>query len=151
MARKRTYRPHQDGDPALDMSSMIDCSFLLLIYFLSTSTLQPVESDLGMTLPTMLQGGAAKVQIDQMNITLNPEGAVVVNDEVLDTDVGNRAMPLLRDRVAQYKAAADLQGSTPIVILGADDRAKGQRFIDVMDTLAEVGISNVTLSGFEQK
>lgn len=151
MARKSTYKRPDEGDPGLDMSSMIDISFLLLIYFVSVSTLQPVETDLGMTLPTMLQGATSKVEIDKMEIKLNPDGAVLVNDEVLDTNVKSRSMPLLRDRLAQYKAAADLSGSTPIVILGADDKANGQRFVDVIDTLAEVGISNVTLSGFESK
>ena len=41
-----------DEDPELDISSLIDVSFLLLIYFIVTSTLQKRETDLGITLPS---------------------------------------------------------------------------------------------------
>jgi len=150
MARKRTYKPEGEPDPGLNMSAMIDISFLLLIYFVATSTLQPKETDLGMTLPTSQSTGAAKVEIDQMSISLNGQGAVLVNDEMLDTDTSTRRLPMLRDRLRQYKAAADLSDSTPVVILSADDQAKGQRFVDVLNTLADVGISSVTLAGFQE-
>ncbi len=129
---------------------MIDISFLLLIYFIATSSLQPREADLGMTLPTIDSTSSAPPEIDQMNIKLTGQGAVMVNDEVLDTDVNTRALPNLKDRLSQYKAAADLSDSTPVVILAADDSAKGQRFVDVLNTLAAVGIENVTLAGFSE-
>jgi len=136
-------------DPGLDMSSLIDVSFLLLIYFITTSTLQPKEADLGMTLPTSDSSNSSQVEIDQMSITLNGQGMVIVNDQVLDTDINSRSLPLLKDALSQYKAAADLSEDQPVVILSADDSAKGQRFVDVLNTIAEVDISNVTLAGFK--
>lgn len=150
MARKKRFRPEPDANPGLNMSAMIDISFLLLIYFIATSSLQPREADLGMTLPTIDSTSSAPPEIDQMNIKLTGQGAVMVNDEVLDTDVNTRALPNLKDRLSQYKAAADLSDSTPVVILAADDSAKGQRFVDVLNTLAAVGIENVTLAGFSE-
>ena len=127
---------------------MIDVSFLLLIYFIATSSLQPKEADIGMTLPTTTSSSSSPVEIEQMSITLNGQGAVLVNDELLDTDAKSRDLPLLFDRLKQYKAAADLSDTTPVVIFAADDSSDGQRFVDVLNTLAKVGISNVTLSGF---
>ncbi len=147
MARRRAT-PVEIVDPGLDMSSLIDVSFLLLIYFISTSTLQPKESDLGMVLPTS-DSPSSQVQIDQMSIQLNGQGMVVVNDDVLDTDINSRSLPLLKDRLKDYKAAADLSDTNPVVILSADDSAKGQRFVDVLNTIAEVGIKSVTLAGFQ--
>ena len=46
MAKKKRYRPDGDNDPELDISSLVDVAFLLLIYFLVTSTLRPDETDL---------------------------------------------------------------------------------------------------------
>ena len=52
MARHRKYEAEEESDPALDISSLIDVCFLLLIYFLVTSTITPRETDLGMALPS---------------------------------------------------------------------------------------------------
>lgn len=148
MARKR--EAPKEKDPELDMSSLIDVSFLLLIYFLVTSTLDPKEADLGMTMPTSQSSGSTDVEIDQMTITVNSMGHIVVNDEVLDSDVDNREVPLLLDRLKTYAESASLTDSEPMVIIAADDAAKGQRFVDVLNALAHksVGIQNVTISGF---
>lgn len=132
------------------MSSMIDMSFLLLIYFLVTSTLDPVEGDLAMTMPSSSGDGGAQVEIDMMTVEVNPAGHVVLNDEVLDTDSTAREVPLLLDRLRTYVESAKLTGSDPMVIIAADDAAKGQRFIDVLNALAHptVNINKVTITGF---
>ncbi len=143
-----------EPDPALDMSPMIDQSFLLLIYFLVTSTLEPTEADLAMTMPTsQAAAGSEHVDIDMTTINVNSAGHVVMNDEVLDTDASSREVPLLLDRLHTYVEAAKLTGSEPMVIIKADDSAKGQRFIDVLNALADpsVNISKVTITGFSEK
>ncbi len=146
MARK-AIAPHPD--PELDMSPMIDMSFLLLIYFLVTSTLEPIEGDLAMTMPTS-SGEPGQVEIDMMTVKVNPAGHVELNDEVLDTDGTSREVPLLLDRLKTYVESAKLTGSDPMVIIEADDAAKGQRFIDVLNALAHpaVSINKVTITGF---
>lgn len=150
MARKELI---PEPDPVLDMSPMIDLSFLLLIYFLVTSTLEPVEADLAMTMPTSQSSGESKVAIDMMTVTVNPTGHVVLNDEVLDTDATTRQVPLLLDRLRTYVESAKLTGSEPMVIIAADDAAKGQRFVDVLNALADpsVNIKKVTITGFTEE
>ena len=128
---------------------MIDLSFLLLIYFLATSTLQPVESDIAMTMPG-LSDAHHPVVFDPMKIEVNAVGHVVANGEVLDTDVRSRELPLLLDRLKTYAASARLTATEPLVLLAADDAASGQRFVDVLNALSnsEVRIGNVTLADF---
>jgi len=138
----------EEEEPGLDMSSMIDVSFLLLIYFLVTQTLDPKEADLGMTLPTTDSSASSEVEIDQMTITVNAAGIIVVDDKTLDTDVESRTLPMLDEKLKQYKDAADLTGSQPVVVVAADDASVGQRFIDVLTALAKVEIHNVTITGF---
>ena len=132
---------------------MIDLSFLLLVYFLVTSTLEPVESDLAMTMPSSNSDGGAQVEIDQMTVQVNSAGNIVLNDEILDTDPTTREVPLLLDRLRTYAESAKLTDSKPMVIIAADDAAKGQRFIDVLNALADqsVNIRNVTISGFKEE
>lgn len=150
MARRK---PPKEEDPALDMSSLIDVSFLLLIYFLVTSTLDPKDADLGMTMPTNTSQSSSEIEIDQMTIEVNSSGHIVVNEEVLDIDPEVREVPLLLDRLKNYAESAKLTNSEPMVIIAADDSAKGQRFIDVLNALANeaVQIRNVTITGFTEE
>ncbi len=129
---------------------MIDVSFLLLIYFIVTSTLDPKEADLGMRLPGIPTGCGMPVTVDSMTIQLNSLGHISIFDEVLDTDPNNREVPGLLDRLATYAQSARLTHSKPLVMIEADDNAKSQRFVDVLNALAHetVGIHNVTLVGF---
>lgn len=150
MARRKNAT---DPDPVLDMSPMIDVSFLLLIYFLVTSTLEPTEADLAMTMPSTQSTSSPQVEIDQMKVEVNSAGHIVLNGEVLDTDAETREVPLLLDRLKTYAESAKLTESKPMVIIAADDAAKSQRFIDVLNALADqsVNIRNVTITGFKEE
>jgi biopolymer transport protein ExbD len=147
MARKPVS---SNQDPMLDISPLIDLSFLLLIYFLVTSTLEPVESDLGMTMPGGMERTTRQFDFDIMELEVNDDGHIVANGEVLDTASELREVPLLLDRLKTYAASARLTNSEPRVRLTAADGSKGQRFIDVINALAdkEVDISEILLAGF---
>ncbi len=133
--------------PGLDLSSLVDVSFLLLIYFVATSTLLPEESDLGIQVDRPTDSGIA---IPSFEIALQADGSVLGNDEVLDRDVSVRELPQLHERLRIYKAASNLLDSTPEVSVSASDDAKGQRFMDVLNCLASLEINqvNLTMSSF---
>lgn len=131
------------SDPALDISSLIDVSFLLLIYFLVTSSLEPRESDLSMELPTS-SGAASNIKVDPLQIRLTQAGEISIADQLMPDDSA------LEAELDRYKALTDATGNKPLVIVSADDEAKQQRFIDLMNALARVGITTVTLSGFKE-
>jgi biopolymer transport protein ExbD len=144
MSRKKKMPQEPMAMPSLDISSLIDVSFLLLIYFLVTSTLEPRESDLSMELPTD-SGPTSNIKIDPLKIRLTQSGEISIADQLMADD---RSMEAELDR---YKELTDATGNKPIVIISADDDAKQQRFIDLMNALARVGITTVTLSGFAEK
>ncbi len=143
MAKKKRYEPEQVEDPALDISSLIDVSFLLLIYFLVTSTLEPRESDLSMEMPTD-SGKASSIQIDPLKIRLTAAGQISIADQIMADDAQVEA------ELDRYKQLTDATNKKPLVIVTSDDAAKQQRFIDLMNGLAKVGITTITLSGFEK-
>ena len=143
MARKHQLELDSEEGAGVDISSLIDVSFLLLIYFLTTSTLEPRESDLSMELPTDT-GKASSIQIDPLKVRLTQGGQISIADQVVADD---KAMEAELDR---YKQLTDATNKKPLVIVSADDEAKQQRFIDLMNALARVGITTVTLSGFDK-
>ena len=63
---------------------LIDVAFLLLIYFIVTTTLQKSEADLEMALPGVDKVESEAVQIDQMMIRIDSDGGIFVNDEIVD-------------------------------------------------------------------
>jgi len=50
--------------------------------------------------------------------------------------------------LTRYKELTDATNNKPIVIISADDSSKQQRFVDLLNALARVDITTVTLSGF---
>ncbi len=149
MARHRKYEADLDVTPELDISSMIDVVFLLLIYFLVTSAIQVRETDLGMKLPAAMPSDQ-QPKIDPMFIKIDASGTISVgvgsSQEVLDSDSSNRDLPLLTARLDMYASAALAAGSVPLVQLWADSGATQQRVIDVINALASKDIQSVTFT-----
>ncbi len=135
-----------EAAPAFDLSSLIDVSFLLLIYFLATSTLQPKEVDLGMSLPGTADGGG--FEIDLLKIDITPEGEVLIAGEVVEDATPKSQLLELSDRLAFYKTTNELMRLKPVVVVDAADTSHCQRFVDVLNCIAGQRIENVTLAGF---
>ena len=135
-----------EREPGLDLSSLIDVSFLLLIYFLVTSTLNTPDADLDMSLRP--DGPDLGPSIDKPVIEIDSAGNVLYTKELIETDVTSGNLPELKDRLETYLAAWNVApaGREPGIIVDADDSAKGQRFIDVLNCLAEVGITDVAMT-----
>ena len=139
--------PFEDEqEPVLDISPLIDVAFLLLIYFLVTTTLQKSEADLSLVLPGVEESDSKSVKIDQMLVAINPEGVVLVNDEVSDADPGDRVLANLTERLSRYSASAEVANSETQVIIDCDPEAVGQRFIDVLNACSKAKIKHVSLA-----
>lgn len=147
---KRLRKPRLEsvsGNP-VDISSLIDVCFLLLIYFLVTSVILPRESDI-----SMAAGGRIThdvVEVDPLRVTIDASGQIIVIDgisqESLDKDPASRDLPLLVERLKFYKSGLEAAGHKPLVIIHAEDDCPYQRIIDVLNALAGVGIQSATFA-----
>jgi biopolymer transport protein ExbD len=147
MIRPKHPRPApSDESAAPDTSSLIDVAFLLLVYFLATSTLEPREGDLSLATGGRL---GSSVGIDRPLIQVDAEGRVSMGEELLETDPGQRELPRLADRLRTYLEAHAILASSaaPAVELDVSDAVPGQRFVDVVNCLAGVGITNIAIHG----
>lgn len=154
MPRRSKYEREKEKDPELDISSLIDVSFLLLIYFLVTSTLRKDEVDLSIVLPTQTPTENPD-PIDPVAISVLADGSVNYDGQQISGPRSSGArpdqLPELRTRLKEYKELADSTGNQAVVIVAADDSGKHQRFIDVINALASVKIKNVTMTGFRDE
>ena len=135
-----------EQEPELDISPLIDVAFLLLIYFLVTTTLQKSEADLSLVLPGVEEQDSKEVKIDQMLVEIDANGAVLVNDEVTDANPADRELANLTDRLTRYSASAEIANTETQVIIDCHSEAVGQRFIDVLNVCAKANIKNVSLA-----
>ena len=150
MARHKKSAREEEAEPELDISSLIDVCFLLLIYFLVTSTITPREQDLGMALPANAPPSSEQPKIEPMFIRVDEAGAIYTgtgaSQQALDTDMSVRDIPLLLSQLQLYAAAARSAGNNPLVQVYVDPGTTQQRVIDVLNALAAVGISSVTFT-----
>jgi biopolymer transport protein ExbD len=148
MKKRRTTQSDDSliaDEPILDISSLIDVCFLLLIYFLVTTTIQPREQDLNMTLP--VPSTDSPISIPPLYIELKQGGEVVVNPgdaaELYENDVHSRSLPLLKQRLEMISAIHSVD--VPRVLIRVHDEVRQQRYIDVINCLADSGIHDIAL------
>ena len=150
MARKNRPKAEREPDPELDISSLIDVSFLLLIYFLVTSTLQPKETDLGVKLPAE-SSVDTPIKLESLTSNISKDGEIKVKDEVVEASGSDKSVPSLLKKVQTYAEVCKATDNEPIVIVAADDESVQQRFVDVVNALAKADIHTVTLTGFRSE
>ena len=70
-------------EPAINGSSMADIAFLLLIFFLVTTTIN-IDTGIGMILPPLSEQDSPPIhKRNQMNILVNAEGKVLMDGELV--------------------------------------------------------------------
>jgi len=149
MARHKKRTNEEEPAPDLDISSLIDICFLLLIYFIVTSTIKPREQDLAMALPSS-QPSNEQPDIEPMFIKIESSGSIFsgtgASQTALDNDPNERTLPLLLSQLELYNAAALSAGSKPLVQIYVDPESTQQRVIDVLNALAKTGITSLTFT-----
>lgn len=150
MARHRKYDKAEEAMPALDISSLIDVCFLLLIYFLVATTIQKKEVDVPLALPAAAPSDADMPEIDPLFIKVDANGAIFTgtgsNQTMMDTDIASRQVPMLSQQLGLYVTGANSGGKKPLVQMWVDGGANQQRVIDVLNALVGAGISSVTFT-----
>ena len=145
MAKKRSL--FQAGsEPELSISALIDVAFLLLIYFIVSTTLEKQEADLSLVLPGTSSTSVSPVQIDPMLISIEESGAIRVNQEITDTNSEDRRLPALTERLKRFAASAELTSSKALIVIDCAGEVEQQRFIDVLNACQNAGLTNISLA-----
>lgn len=150
MARHEKSPAYVSESPKLEVSSLIDICFLLLIYFLATSTLVPRESDLGMRLPGPPPDVNSQPAIQPLFIGIQSDGGIYTGVgnglQALDAGAEGRSLPLLAKQLDLYASASRGANEVPLVQIHVDGDAAQQRVIDVLNALAKEKIHSVTFT-----
>lgn len=146
--RRQTTCPEpEELEPTLDISSLIDVCFLLLIYFLVTSAMLPRQAEIGMKLPSLSSSVENNIEMPPLELVIDAEGAVSLgsgqNLQSLDQDLDQRELPLLLSQLRLYSEACLATNSSPSVKLSVSDEASQQRLMDVLNAISQVNITQI--------
>jgi biopolymer transport protein ExbD len=128
--------PQKSDEPDVNLTPMIDVVFLLLLFFMvSTSFIR--ESSLKVDLPEAT--GQALVEPEKpVDIIISADGQFIVNNISLGTP--NKAA-----LSAQLKLTVG-ENANPHIIITADAKADYQNIVTAMDSAQQLGYSRLTLA-----
>lgn len=158
MARRKQRVVEEEGDPEMNMSSMMDACFLLLIYFIVATSLVS-EKRLSVNLPGNSAASGTPPPLEPGRIKIENSGAIYWNG---DMPMGGAMNPGLDPRTPEYREERELRelvealknlaeaakaaDTNPIVMVEGAPATPHQRIVDVMAALSEAGISTVGLN-----
>jgi biopolymer transport protein ExbD len=129
-------RPRRSEPPRIDLTPLIDVVFLMLIFFMVSTTFDE-RTQLKIDLPEAAAEDEARPEASEsVNITIDATGRFYVNDQ-----------PLVRhDRDTLRRTLKDLSGGAtdiPVVVSG-DRSAPWQAMITLLDVAAQLGLNQLS-------
>ncbi|MEW8624207.1 MAG: biopolymer transporter ExbD [Candidatus Thiodiazotropha sp.] len=130
------FRSKARKSPEVDITPLIDVVFLLLIFFMVSTTFEH-ESQILIELPEAT-GEEMQREKQQLDITINIAGTFFVDQrEVVNTEMETLKMAI-------SKAIGD-RGNIPVII-NADARTPHQSVMTAMDAASQLGLTKMTFS-----
>lgn len=131
------HRERRD-DPGIDMAPLIDVVFLLLIFFMVTTTFNR-ESELRIVLPKAHTSETTKVA-NPLRLTIDRRGHYFLGGREL---VNTRPDTLFR---ALQEAKSAAKGGNVALIVRADAHAPYQSVVTAMDVANQLGLSHLSIA-----
>lgn len=132
----------------LQIAPLIDVVFLLLIYFMVSSSLKRSEADLSMSLPGAVQQTQELKMPDEQIIEVLADGQIVLNNRSY-SDPSKSDLAELEGTLIRYREASQLMNTPAMITVAAEDESRHERVIDVLNACAGAGISRVTFGSAE--
>ena len=129
-------QPKRREDPDVNLTPLIDVVFLLLIFFMVSTTFER-ENEISLELPEA-SGKQVENQHAPVEITIDAKGRYFINKvEVVNTELETLMQAI-------KKAAGD--EAKPRVLLSADKATQHQAVITAMDAARQLGFVNLTFA-----
>jgi len=114
----------------IDMTPMVDVAFLLLIFFMTTTTFKPPER-----VSVLLPGSKSEIHVPETNtiiLTVNKAGEIYISDEDL-----SQTQLVPREDIVKAILNWRAQNPAAIVVVKGDKEVEYGAVADIMDALAQ--------------
>ncbi len=129
----------------MQMGPMIDMVFLLLVFFMVSAKPIRQESDLNIGLPGTVSQEETLDIPDEQRVTVRADGQILLNDLALG-DPRDEALAALVGTLTRFKEASEANKAEALVTIDAEDGARHQRIVSVLNACARAGITGVTFA-----
>lgn len=141
--KQREQQP--EAAPGFQIAPMIDVVFVIMLFFMVMAGAVKVEHELKTTLPGNAETAKETEMPDEINIGISESGEVTLNDDPVGNAQDKELKSLYTQMVVMKKAAE--QAKTKLLItVQAEETARYDRVINVLDVLALAEVSNVTFA-----
>jgi len=127
------FRPQKNTELELNLTPMIDVVFLLLIFFMVTTTFDE-KTEMSIELP-QVHRSQPKQEIVEVNLSISADGTYYLNQQKLSGDS-------LQDLSQAILDAARKQRSLKLLI-NADAETPHQSVMTALEAASRAGISNI--------
>ena len=132
------FRKNISDDVEVNLTPLIDVVFLLLIFFMVTTTFDR-DAKIKINLPTTTNA-AVEAQAEGLNLIVNNQGKYYVNgSEVLN----NKPETLFR---AMTQAIEESGIAQPKLVISADANANYQAVVTAMDIAGRLGLTDFSMA-----
>ncbi len=134
------FSPKRDRDLELNLTPLIDVVFLLLIFFMVSTTFER-ESELSIDLPES-SGEEAVAEKFVIEISIDGQGRYFINQRKLKDDtIGS-----LKRGIREVRAEQGDDSSEPKLIISADQNTPHQAVVRAMDAARQLGLVHLTFA-----
>lgn len=124
--------------PRLELTALVDCVFLLLVFFLLTSTYTR-DRQIPVDLAAVRTGESVETELQRCSLTLHASGEFQIDGQAVD-----------REGLADMLQTRALDQPETIVLIRADQKADTGDLLWAMDTARAAGLLRIQLAGREQ-
>ena len=143
MKRKRS----RDGSGVVNLgfqiAPMIDVVFVIMLYFMVMAGAVQIENAHNTKLPGTVETKESVVLPDEIAVRIEDDGQVYLNDDPLDSPT-SKDLPEFAHNLTLLNEASTASKSKVLVTIYANELAKYERVIDVLDALTRAKIGDVT-------
>lgn len=144
MGSHRRKQGSSEVNLGFQIAPMIDVVFVIMLYFMVMAGAVQVENAHNTKLPGTVQVENTDTPMpDEIAIRIEDDGQVYLNDDPLDSPE-NKSLPELASNLGQLRESSEASRAEVLVTIYANEQAKYERVVDVLDALSRARISNVT-------
>ena len=128
--------------PEIQIAPMIDCVFLMLVYFMTTSSLEKSEADL--PCPAGVPGAVSDPlpAVDEQTLTIPDKAFIDWNGSRFDLS-GNAGTQSLVARLIAFRETCVMAKSEPSLRVIPDAKTPHQVIVTLLDSITKSGIEKV--------
>ncbi|MBM3825903.1 MAG: biopolymer transporter ExbD [Verrucomicrobia bacterium] len=133
------------SDAGFQIAPMIDVVFVIMLFFMVMAGAVKVEHELKTTLPGNAETAQETELPDEVTIGISETGEVTLNEDPLGAPL-DRALEGLYSQMVQMRKAAEQAKTKMLITVQAEEAARYERVMNVLDVLARAEITNVTFA-----